>query len=435
MTAAVLARQVDRGELRWDDPVIRHLPPFRMHDPWVTQNMQVRDLLVHNSGLPEGGGDLMLWPEPNDFTRGDIIAGLAHIRPAYSFRAGYAYDNLLYVVAGEVAAAIGHSTYEDLVRQEIFEPLGLDCRVGEWRSGPDDNIAQPHWLVGGRNEPVGADESLVPEITSAAAGGIRCNLDDMMTWAMNWLAPTEKQQAWLSAEQRSQMWTPRTVMPISERSRRWNDTHYYAYSLGFRVADIEGEWTVSHTGSLSGMYSVMYLLPDRQSGFVMLTNGQGSVARTVLAEVLLHLLIAPERAMTADYYIAELEAEPATPQAASVPDTSARHPADPASVQVFLGVWRDPWFGDVSICLRDGTARFKAAKSPMLAGKLMQVADRVLVDWDDDSVDAEAWLDLAKGQDGLPDQLRMAKVDPNADFSFDYEDLAFVLQRDCNSQP
>ncbi len=62
MTGAVLARLVQQGKLRWDDPVVKHLPDFAMHDPWVTQHMTVSDLLVHNSGLPEGGGDLMLWP-------------------------------------------------------------------------------------------------------------------------------------------------------------------------------------------------------------------------------------------------------------------------------------------------------------------------------------------------------------------------------------
>ncbi|RYZ69334.1 MAG: class A beta-lactamase-related serine hydrolase, partial [Lysobacteraceae bacterium] len=130
MTASVLARLVDAGKLRWEDPVARHLPGFRMQDPWVSREMQVKDLLVHNSGLPEGGGDLMLWPEPNHFTRADIIAGLAHIKPAYSFRSGYAYDNLLYVVAGEVAAAAGGVPYEVLVEREIFQPLGLQrCRV------------------------------------------------------------------------------------------------------------------------------------------------------------------------------------------------------------------------------------------------------------------------------------------------------------------
>ena len=95
MTGAVLARLVQQGKLAWNDPVVKHLPSFAMHDPWVTTNMTVSDLLVHNSGLPEGGGDLMLWPEPNLFSRDDIVHGLRHIRPAYGFRAGYAYDNLL----------------------------------------------------------------------------------------------------------------------------------------------------------------------------------------------------------------------------------------------------------------------------------------------------------------------------------------------------
>ncbi len=117
MTAAVLARLVQQGKLRWDDPVVKHLPAFAMHDPWVTAHMTLSDLLVHNSGLPEGGGDLMLWPEPNLFTRDDIVRGLRHIKPAYGFRAGYAYDNLLYVVAGQVAAAAGDASYEELVRR------------------------------------------------------------------------------------------------------------------------------------------------------------------------------------------------------------------------------------------------------------------------------------------------------------------------------
>jgi CubicO group peptidase (beta-lactamase class C family) len=93
MTTGVLARLVDAGKLRWEDPVVRYLPQFRMHDPWVTREMQVRDLLLHNSGLREGAGDLMFWPEPNLFTRADVIVGLAHLKPHHSFRSHYDYDN------------------------------------------------------------------------------------------------------------------------------------------------------------------------------------------------------------------------------------------------------------------------------------------------------------------------------------------------------
>ena len=60
MTTALLGRLVEQGKLAWDDPVTKYLPDFRMHDPWVTKNMRVADLLTHASGLPEGGGDLML---------------------------------------------------------------------------------------------------------------------------------------------------------------------------------------------------------------------------------------------------------------------------------------------------------------------------------------------------------------------------------------
>lgn len=429
MTASLLARLVDAGKLRWDDPVIKHLPNFRMLDPWVTQNMQVRDLLVHNSGLPEGGGDLMLWPEPNHFTRGDILAGLGHIKPKYSFRAGYAYDNLLYVVAGEVAAAAGGASYEELIRSEVFIPLGLRCRVGAWKSAMDDDIAQPHAQTKGRNIVVAADGNEVSEITSAAAGGIRCSLDDMLRWAGNWLTPDATQKAWMSDEQRAAMWAPHTPMPISTRRRAWDHTHAWLYAFGFRLGDVDGEWTVSHTGTLSGMYSMMMLLPDRKSGFVILINGEAGEARTVLGEVLVKYFTAPDDPRGVAEYARDLAADRSSTADHSTAETRSRKSVTPAELKGLLGVWRDPWFGDVAICAEKGRVRFRSTKSPLMLGTLMRAGKRGLVDWDADSVDAEAWLDFTSGE---APSLRMSKVDPEADFSFDYEDLAFTRVGDCD---
>ena len=429
MTATVLARLVQAGRLRWDDPVVKHLPHFAMHDPWVTRHMTVRDLLVHNSGLPEGGGDLMLWPEPNRFTRMDITRGLRHIVPAYGFRAGYAYDNLLYVVAGEVAAAAGGDTYEALVRREIFEPLGLDgCRAGAFdRSAL--SVAQPHWHDGTRNVPYRLDPPVVPGIASAAAGGIRCPLDDMLAWARQWLAPTPAQLEWLGPEQRELLWTAVTPMPLSQRRRDWNDTHIYAYALGFRVADADGEWTVSHTGTLGGMYSVMTLLPDLRSGYVVMINGEGSEARTVLDQVLLKQFTAPGERHTVAGYAARLAAEPKAADSTPVPDTSGRVPVAPAEAGEWLGTWRDPWLGEATLCAEGDRVRFRVAKSPLLAGDLVRVGERYLVDWHADSVGVEPWMDFA--QEGGRRTLAMSKLDPEADFSSDFEDLAFVRTGDC----
>ncbi len=219
MTASVLARLVQQGKLDWDDPVVKHLPGFAMHDPWVTAHMTVRDLLVHNSGLPEGGGDLMLWPEPNLFNRDDIVHGLQFIKPAYGFRAGYAYDNLLYVVAGQVAAAAGDASYEELVRRELFQPLGLDgCRVGEFRMSDLRSVAQPHYRSGAGNIPMRQDGDVVPMIASAPAGGIRCSLDDMLAWAGNWLQPTPAQLEWCQSAEAERI--SRAVYEFEERESR-----------------------------------------------------------------------------------------------------------------------------------------------------------------------------------------------------------------------
>ena len=436
MTAAVLARLVQQGKLRWDDPVAKHLPGFAMHDPWVTEHMTVADLLVHNSGLPEGGGDLMLWPEPNLFTREDIVHGLRYIVPAYGFRAGYAYDNLLYVVAGELAAHVAGVSYEELVRREIFAPLGLQrCVVGEFDRVALGNVAQPHWLSPQGNQPMREDPAVVPPIASAPAGGIRCSLDDMLAWARNWLAPTPAQLEWLGPAQRAEMWKARTPMPISRLKKRWDNTHFYAYAFGFRLADMDGEYTVSHTGTLGGMYSMMMLLPDRRSGFVFMTNGNGGAARTVLGEALVKQFTRPGDPRTVDDFADDLAGPaPAAPADAAeaapvVPDVATRQPVSPVDMQAWLGTWRDPWFGEVRICPAGDAVEWRSAKSPKMHGRVATIDDRYMVHWDDPGVDLDAWLDFSG--EGDERTLRMAKLDPDGDFSSDYEDLRFTRTGDC----
>jgi CubicO group peptidase (beta-lactamase class C family) len=434
MTTATLARLVDAGKLRWDDPVVRHLPAFRMYDPWVSREMQVRDLLIHNSGLRAGAGDLMVWPEPNDFTRADILDGLAYLKPVHSFRSRYDYDNLLYIIAGEVAAAAGGAPYETLVRREVFEPLGLArCRVGEWRRDAVDNVAQPHMRQQQRNVPVRSDGEVIPATTMAAAGGIRCSLDDMLTWVRAWLVPDSIGKPWLSDAQREALWAPQTLMPVSRRQQEWDDSHFSAYGYGWRLADVDGVRKVSHTGTLMGMYSAVVMLPEKRVGFVILINGEGDEARTVLTQVLVKRYTEPDPKLTIAHYAGliaqERDKRPATQKA---PDTSSRQAARPIDLGPRLGVYRDPWFGEVSICRQGDTVGFRAHKSPMLGGTLMRVGQRLLADWRDDSVDAEAWLDFAPTRGNAPITLTMAKVDPEADFSYDYEDLAFTRVRDCD---
>ena len=436
MTAALLARLVNAGKLAWDDPVVKYLPDFRMHDPWVTREMQVRDLLIHNSGLPAGAGDLMLWPQPNLFTRADVIHGLRYLRPTYSFRSRYAYDNTLYIVAGEVAAAVGGAPYEALVRRELFGPLGMErCQVGEWKRDEVGNVAQPHARRDGRNVPTRGDGETIPNVPMMAAGGIRCSLDDMLAWTRMWLQPEKAGlqggKPWLSQAQREELWKPHTIMPLSRRMRDWDGSHYSAYGYGWRLTDVDGTWKVSHTGTLGGMYSALTLLPQKDAGFVILINGDADDARTVLTEVLVKHFTAPQTHPTVADYAQRLDAEQArTAEAKPIPDTSDRAAATPEELAGRVGVYRDPWFGEVSVCPRQGAVVWSSAKSPKMVGEVMRSRGRLLVQWRNPDVDVEPWLEFAAVGEA-PVRMTMAKIDPDADFSSDYEDLAFERERDC----
>lgn len=438
MTAALLARLVDAGKLKWDDPVTKYLPEFRLHDPWITRELQVRDLLIHNSGFGAGAGDLMLWPEPNLFTRDDVLHGLRYLKPKYSFRSRYAYDNTLYIVAGEVAAAAGGAPYDMLVRREIFEPLGMKrCQVGEWRRDAVGNVAQPHTRRDDRNVVIRADGEVIPDIPMSAAGGIRCSLDDMLAWIRMWLDPERSGlvdgKPWLSKAQRDAVWATHMPMPLTSRMREWDGSHFSAYGYGWRLTDVDGTSKVSHTGTLTGMYSAVVLLPEKNAGFVILINGDADEARTVLTQVLVKHFTASDGEHTVVGYAARLAKEREDDAAKGDPVAAARDRVAiaPDELGAKLGRYRDPWFGEVAICTQGQGVRFAAAKSPKLTGLVMRANGRLLVDWDDADVDVEAWLDFAGGAQAAPTTLTMSKVDPDADFSYDYEDLAFTRTGDC----
>ncbi|WP_255323020.1 serine hydrolase [Lysobacter sp. K5869] len=433
MTTALLARLVDQGKLRWDDPVTKYLPDFRMHEDWVTREMQVRDLLIHNSGLRAGAGDLMLWPEPNRFTRADVIHGLRYLKPVHSFRSRYDYDNLLYIVAGEVAAAAGGAPYEDLLRREVFAPLGMDgCRVGAFARAEAGPLAQPHARRDGRYVPVREDGDTIPATSMDPAGGVRCGLNDMTRWLRAWLdpaTPARDGKPWLSEPQRVELWRAQMPMTPGRRQRDWSNTHFAAYGYGWRLSDFDGEFKVSHTGTLMGMYSLTALLPERKAGFVVLINGDAGDARSVFDQALTQHYTRPRGERGVAWYADAIEREAQAPAANRAPDTSERVPAAAAELSGRLGVYRDPWFGEVAVCARGGEVEFASRKSPLLTGKIVRVGPRLRVDWDAEEIDTEAWIDFSGA--AATAAFVMSKVDPDADFSYDYEDLAFARVGDC----
>ena len=257
-TTAALAMLVDEEKLGWDDPVTEYLPWFQLADPYVTRELTVRDLLTHRSGLGLGAGDL-LWYH-SDYPRDSILRRIRYAPVASSFRSEYAYDNVLYIAAGEVVPAVTGMSYEDFVRKRIFAPLGMrEARLTARGVRPDENFASAHSKVEGKLTIVARDTF---DATNAA-GGIVANVTDLAKWMIVQLDSGRVREGtgpgsrlW-SVERTREMWSGVTIMPVPGLPPALAPylPNFLLYGLGWDLRDYRGRKLVTHTGGLDGMTS------------------------------------------------------------------------------------------------------------------------------------------------------------------------------------
>src|SRR5688572_31146492 len=314
LTATALAILVDRGTIKWDDRVIDHMPWFRMYDPWVTNEITVRDLLVHRSGLGLGAGDLMFIPTSSR-SRADTVRALRYIKPATSFRSGYAYDNVLYSVAGQLIEEVTGQTWEVFVRERVLKPAGMTSSVTEQSARfANPNRAWPHARTSGRVRGLGEqavlDERKTLGDNGAPAGGLSSSANDLAHWMQvqlghgAWTNETGKEVRVFSEKSAQQMWTPVVPTPTPKYPGKLAEAapKFSSYALGWSVRDYRGEKVIEHGGAIFGVYTYIALFPDRNFGVALQMNSEDvQVMRGVALEVIDHYLGAPKTDWVAAY--------------------------------------------------------------------------------------------------------------------------------------
>jgi CubicO group peptidase (beta-lactamase class C family) len=425
-TATALGLLVDEKKIEWDAPVVRYLPAFAMWDPYVARELTVRDLLVHRSGLGLGAGDLLWWP-PSTYTRPEIARRLRFIAPASSFRAAYAYDNVLYLVAGEVIETVSGQSWEDFVSSRILQRVGMigsNVRHAAARAG--GNVAATHAAIDGTIRPIAPFDS----DNTNPAGGINSSAEDMAKWVRvqlsgGVLADGSRLFSPAVARQLTSIVTP---IPIVDPPPELQPLtmHFHGYALGFDIRDYRGHKLVTHTGGLPGYVSRVAMIPETGVGVAVLTNQESTQAFDSIAFRLLdHYL-----GVSAFDWIDGLAKVAARARAAAA-DRDRRSAASTGAVTPpsfplgkYAGTYRDAWYGDVIIAEQAGTLTMQFAHTPALTGELRPWQhDTFVVRWRDRELRADAYVTFALNPDGSIDQVKMKAVSPETDFSFDFQDL------------
>ncbi|MEZ5498284.1 MAG: serine hydrolase [Steroidobacteraceae bacterium] len=431
-TAAAMALLVDEGRLDWDHPVIDYLPEFRMADPWVTREFTVRDLLTHRSGLPLGAGDLLMFPDGNA-APADIVGALRYLKPASSFRSEFAYDNLLYIVAGEVIARVAAMPFMQFLEQRLLQPLGMgDCVAYVERAASDASVATAHVVVDGNLQTTGTK---VSELV-AAAGGITCSARSMARWMQFMLGEgvTVDGRRLISAGQFAQLVQPVTLLPVPSYLAANAGTSLNAYALGWNVSTFYGERMLSHSGGVWGMTTHLAILP-RQKLAVFASGNQMTVAPRAVVHAIVDQFMG-EQSITGHVDWVGVFEEEVRKRGAGADDVVAKAYAarnarsrPSRALAAYAGTYRDPWYGTIRIELQDGRLWFRSQRNPPLAGPLEHFQyDTFVARWSDRRLNADAYVTFNLAPDGSVERIRMKAVSPATDFSYDFHDLDLVKE-------
>jgi Beta-lactamase class C and other penicillin binding proteins len=435
-TATALGLLVEEGKIQWDDKVIDHLPGFRMSDPFVTSQMTVSDLLVHRSGLAPYVGDLLQFP-PSDYTREQIVQKLRYIPLTTSFRSTYAYDNILYLVAGELIKAVSGMEWEDFIRTRILEKNGMLETISRFSLIKNvTNKAMPHARFDGQVKPIEYFfEHGFGDVTNPA-GGIVSNASDMARWLIVQLdsGRTLNGNRLFKPATTNALWKMITPMPVPtvHELLKPAQADFAGYGGGFHISNYRSWKTVSHGGKLDGFVSRVLLVPGMKLGIAILTNQEsGSAYYAIINHILDHYMKAPRFDWMQAYKKTEtmrFEAIAAREKQSQAARDSLSRPSLP--LLRYAGTYTDAWYGDVTITHENNQLIMRFTHTPGLTGRLEHWQyNTFIVRWENRELKADAYVNFSIDQDGKIDRVTMKAVSALTDVSFDFHDLLLLPQR------
>jgi CubicO group peptidase (beta-lactamase class C family) len=368
-TAAALGILVDEGRISWDDKVKKYIPYFELYDPFVTEQMTIRDLLCHRTGLETFSGDLIWYA--SDYSREEVIRHAKYLKPTYGFREKFGYSNIMFLTAGQIIESVTDTTYDEFVKQRIFIPLGMKrTNTSITTNSKLDNVASCHTIVDGKN-------IVIPYINwdnIAPAGAINSNVHDVASWMILQLNKGEFEGNRIFSEAVSnEMWSANTVLDVSDFNKSINpSTHLKSYGLGWVLFDYKGYLIVTHNGGYDGMISQTVLIPELDCGFVVLTNSLSMMYSAVMNQLLDYLIEDKLDKTWSDYYLRvndwvknyEKE-EKETWEKARIENTKPS-----LALTEYVGIYTSDVYGDVEISIKSDKLYLKMMHTEIYQGEL-----------------------------------------------------------------
>jgi CubicO group peptidase (beta-lactamase class C family) len=361
-TVTMLGMEMDEGKVDWDKPVRDYLPTFKMYTPALTEEMIVRDLITHRSGLPRH--DLMWYS--SDFPREDILRRLQYLEPSKPLRTKFQYNNLMFMTAGYIAGQLNGTSWEDAVSQRVFKPLGMTgTNFSERDTQHSADFAEPYRKghdLKAELKHIPFDQQCPDRCAMGPAGEINSNVADMSKYLLFHMNHGKLEGKQLLSENNSvQMQTPQMTMGGAAPYKELGEG---SYGMGFFISTYRGHKTVDHGGNIDGFSADLSFMPADKIGVVILTNLDGNPLPEIVAnnvyDRLLGLDLVPWNQRFLESEKKGKEAEQEAKNKGYVPQKKGTHPSH--DLKDYVGDYSNPGYGVVGIAAEGDGFKFTLNK-------------------------------------------------------------------------
>ncbi len=354
MTAACMGMLVDEGKVSWNDPVYKHLPEFQLYDPYITREITIRDLFTHTTGL--GNADF-LW-SVMDIPAQQVLYKMRDVKPSYSLRSSFIYQNIFYVAAGEIIAKVSGKPWHVFMRERIFQPLGMTRTVPLLKEVNDANQTKAHFKIEGTISVI--EHSSADQV--GAAGSVWSSIEDISKWVASMLDSGKYAGGrLLSAQTWTEMFKPQVLVPPAQfyPTMKLTRPNWTTYGLGWFQQDYKGRKINYHTGSLAGAIAIHGQLPDEKLGIYVFGNYDHAETRHALMFKAFDLFaLGGNRDWSAEFLKLYTEIQAINEknqkqfEGQRVPDTKPT-----LAPEAYAGTYRDPLFGELIITVEGDQLR------------------------------------------------------------------------------
>ncbi len=342
ITATALAILVDEGKINWDDKITKHIPWFQMKDPWITQEITIRDALTHRVGIGRILGNRLQFM--TNSPRDSVLYQMRYMDLEKPFRSNFVYHNVMYSLAGQIIEYADGKTWDKFLSDRLFKPLGMHSSttsITHFNEG--DNLAYPHQEIEGRIIPIQRRNW----DNAGPAGGVNASAHDLNKWMLMLLGTPGNYEGKtiVSEHQMNEIFKPQMLRPQSNAMASQN-----AYGFGWNILDYKGKRVLTHGGATDGFNTAMYLLPELDLGIVVVGNTFNSFGNAIAYQVMDAYLGENEIDWNERYLERYQKAyEKATDARAEIHQNRIQQTKPSLAIEDYIGIYKSTAYGKLEV--------------------------------------------------------------------------------------